>query len=300
MSSSSTSPSIEVAPGPWKLKATTYTFFTFRTAKQAQMLPPSFLFSPLERASDFAKGEALGGLGMVQVIRYSESPVGPYDELLVVPGKYEYEASVPDKKDGMKTERRSNLRLTRIYVSTRESCYNGRKNWNIPKHLARFSFKTLPDNSVHISIHPYDTGSSPNEVAPAAIPFFSAVYKPIRYSPNFAMSTRWLSFLGIDGHLVQPPLPAGEGGGHQGELPSTERWCKSLPLEYSSKTSVGWWDFRRPKGNEEDALLQNEDAIASTEQSSEYENWWPGIGGWRLGTKMEDTVIEFDVGEFWP
>ncbi|KAH8808607.1 hypothetical protein F5884DRAFT_378042 [Xylogone sp. PMI_703] len=278
--SSSTSSTIESVPAPWKLKATIYTFFTFQTASQARNLPASFLYSPLERRSDFAKGEARGGLGMAQVLRYSESPVGPYDELLIVPGNYEYEAEVRDKKKGMKMEKRSNLRVTRIYVSTRESCYNGRKNWNIPKHLARFSFKQFPNNSVHIAVYPYDAGSPGNESTRSKTPLFSAVYKPVRYTPSFPFSTSLLPYLGIDTHLVQPPLPSGKTeDGHQEELVSTDRWCKSLPLEYSSKTSVGWWDLKQPKGDEEDALLQNGDTEPGNKEVSVYENWWPGMGG---------------------
>ena len=29
---------------------------------------------------------------MVQIIRHTESPVGPYDELVLVPGEFEYES----------------------------------------------------------------------------------------------------------------------------------------------------------------------------------------------------------------
>lgn len=144
--SSPDSPPIELKSPPWKLKATIYTLPVFHTAKDAQKLPSDFLFSPLERQSEFAKGKTLGGIGMLQLIRYWESPVGPYDELLVVPGKYEYEVPVPDKKGGTKIVKKSNLRLTRIYVSTKECCYNGRKSM-IPPH-------TLPTPAV-LARHPY-------------------------------------------------------------------------------------------------------------------------------------------------
>lgn len=96
---------------------------------------------------------------------------------------------------------------------------------------------------------------------------------------------------------MHPPLPRGRGG--EQELPSTDTWCKSMPVEYSSKASMGWWDLRQPRGSEEDALLQNPDAVSNQMESSEHENWWPGLGRWRLGMKMEDAIVEFDKGEFW-
>ena len=58
---------------------------------------------------------------MVQLIRYSDSPVGPYDELLVTPGKFEYEV-----EEGGKRIKKRNTRITRIYVSQKATCYNGR------------------------------------------------------------------------------------------------------------------------------------------------------------------------------
>jgi len=55
---------------------------------------------------------------MVQIIRHTESPVGPYDELVLIPGKFEYESS----------GKKSNLKVSRIYVSQEKTCYNGRKS----------------------------------------------------------------------------------------------------------------------------------------------------------------------------
>jgi len=64
----------------------------------------------------------------VQVIRYPDSPVGAYDELLLVPGNVEYEKELAGN-DGNKTmQKGKNLRLTRIYVSRKETSWNGRKS----------------------------------------------------------------------------------------------------------------------------------------------------------------------------
>ena len=56
---------------------------------------------------------------MIQIVRYHDTPVGPYDELLIIPGSY----AVPGGKFKGKTQ----LRATRFYVSQRETTYNGRK-----------------------------------------------------------------------------------------------------------------------------------------------------------------------------
>lgn len=54
---------------------------------------------------------------MIQIVRYSDTPVGAYDELLLIPGNFE----VPSAKERGKAR----LRITRDYVSQRDTCYNG-------------------------------------------------------------------------------------------------------------------------------------------------------------------------------
>jgi hypothetical protein len=105
---------IEIVPPPWTLKGTIYsaTFIPLSTDL------PNKAFSPLERQSAVAtEGKFIGGIGMIQIIRYTESPVGPYDELLIVPGFYKYDGP---------TSERTNVRITRIYVSQKYTCRNGR------------------------------------------------------------------------------------------------------------------------------------------------------------------------------
>lgn len=110
-------------------------------------------------------------------------------------------------------------------------------------------------------------------------------------------------YLGMDLHIVQPPLP--EGKGSLGEIPGTDRWCKVFPLEYSKRTSLGWWDLRQDGGKEgevteRDSLLVNGDSEHGEEQAgTDFENWWPGFGRWRIGLKMEDATIYFNKGEHW-
>lgn len=118
---------IKSVPAPWKLKGTIYTLLFWASKSQADPLP-AVAYSPLEASSSFASGDAsgrpLGGLSMIQIIRYSESPVGPYDELVICPGYHEY---VVDGEDGRRLTKK-NVRVTRVYVSQKHTCWNGRKS----------------------------------------------------------------------------------------------------------------------------------------------------------------------------
>ena len=304
---------IPAALPPWRLKGTIYTFMNYVSKKDTQVLSSdkSFLYSPLEASSSFAKDKFIGGLAMVQVIRYVESPVGPYDEFLVTPGAFEYDVEM-EQNGRNQLVKKKNTRVTRIYVSQKQTCWNGRisesqdkfnalqaylvTDWNIPKHLARFAFTDLPDNAVAIAVYPNDVGGSPSESVPSQVPVFSAIYKPIPYLPSFPISTSVAKYVGLDISLVQPPLP--EGNGSAGELPGTQRWCQCLPLEYSQKTSLGWWDLKQGKANELDSLLRGENDSRSGGEVV-HENFWPGFGRWRIGMKMEDATIEFPHGRYW-
>lgn len=78
--SASTTQNIRPVPAPWTLKGTIYYFMIPITEKDAVTLSSEkdFLYSPLEANSSFANHELVGGSATVQVVRYSESPVGPY------------------------------------------------------------------------------------------------------------------------------------------------------------------------------------------------------------------------------
>ena len=181
-----------------------------------------------------------------------------------------------------------------------EKHYLHQTDWNIPKHLARFSFTTLHDNAIAIAVYPNVNNHSGVEINSKPTPVFSAVYKPISFLPRFPVSTGIAKYIGMDLSIVQPPLP--EGNGANSELPGTDRWCQLLPLEYSEKTSLGWWDLNQGGATETDALLGGADA--DEDQGNEggknhFDNWWPGIGRWRIGLMMEDATIDFPEGKYW-
>ena len=62
---------------------------------------------------------------MAQIIRYSDTPVGSYDELAILPGYF--------NGVGAAGTQRKDLRITGIWVSQEATLVNGRRNWNIPK-----------------------------------------------------------------------------------------------------------------------------------------------------------------------
>lgn len=81
-------------------------------------LLPSDIYAPLEASSPAVKNESFrGGMGMIQIVRYSDTPVGAYDELVLIPGNFAIPAG---RRKG-----KAALRITRIYVSQRETCFNG-------------------------------------------------------------------------------------------------------------------------------------------------------------------------------
>lgn len=107
------------APPPWNLKGTgiilIYKFSKDWVEKHGML--PSFL-----------KDNFKGGLGYLMLVNYTESPVGPYKELLLIPGKF-----APKNKQS----------ISKIYVSSEASTINGRANWGIPKDTLPFTWDTL-------------------------------------------------------------------------------------------------------------------------------------------------------------
>ena len=128
---------------------------------------PSGAYAPLEQGSEADLGARYhGGFGVVLVVRYESSDgastvllssttsqraatpavdadtlpslaVGPYDELMIIPGLF----SRPGKDGG---EPSYALAITRIYVSTVASVANGRRLWGIPKCVQLSLSRSLP------------------------------------------------------------------------------------------------------------------------------------------------------------
>lgn len=110
----------ESAPAPWHLKGEAWV--AILSMPEEELDRPEFLPPALH-------GQRLPGRhALLMAVRYSRSDVGPYDELLFVPGRFRF----PDGK--------VRPSISRILVSTQESVANGRQNWGIPKERGDFQF----------------------------------------------------------------------------------------------------------------------------------------------------------------
>lgn len=116
---------IALVPPPWTLTGDIYALVYWISGSQAKKFPYDIAYSPLELESQYADptvSRPIGGMAMIQIIRYHESPVGPYDELAIVPGKFEW---IKQGIDG-ECERGNDYKISRIYVSQKNTCFNGR------------------------------------------------------------------------------------------------------------------------------------------------------------------------------
>ncbi len=121
---------VGLVPAPWTLHGKGY-MLLYR-------LPREFV-EKNGAVPDFLKGCFAGGLASVMLVDYADSNVGPYGELLFIPGKFKYKG----RKLGT---------ISRIYVSTMESVVNGRKNWGIPKEQADFRFEALGERRERVRV----------------------------------------------------------------------------------------------------------------------------------------------------
>jgi hypothetical protein len=103
-------------PAPWQLHACGYVL----VLKLARAELDASRFTP-----PALHGIRRGPFAYAMFVDYAQAPVGPYRELLFIPGAFRY-------RD------RTCFTITRIYVSSEASVINGRRNWGIPKQLAQF------------------------------------------------------------------------------------------------------------------------------------------------------------------
>ncbi|KAI9172825.1 hypothetical protein HJFPF1_02339 [Paramyrothecium foliicola] len=268
---------IEPAPAPWTLKGTIYSITFVPTSIKL----PTKAYSPLERQfTSAAEGNYLGGLGLIQIIRYTDSPVGPYDELLLVPGYFKYDYKGPNGRE----EERKNVRITRIYVSQKYTY------WNIPKHLARFDWSENNRGETTVKIYPHDTTGNPSESEAASKPWFKATFKPDLLS-GLPFSTDLYQILGINTTLAQPPLPQADS--KYGELAGTQHWAATLPEQETKDASLGFFDLGQGDGDVEEGEMTN--AVGD----EYFPNFWPGLLRLHPGMKLENATITFNAPLKW-
>ncbi|MDD3447047.1 MAG: hypothetical protein PHS60_16695 [Zavarzinia sp.] len=110
------------APAPWAIEGRG--FATVLRMEGAALDADPFVVPEL-------RGRRRGGrLAFMMYVDYAATPVGPYRELLFIPGQYDFGG-------------RRFWSISRIYVSTMDSVVNGRRNWGIPKDVAQFDVEPV-------------------------------------------------------------------------------------------------------------------------------------------------------------
>ncbi|GAC1622430.1 MAG: hypothetical protein NVS9B10_06370 [Nevskia sp.] len=113
-------PVAALAPAPWTLSG--------RGTILLVKLPKPALDDPAFVPAELRGLRRHGGFALVMFVDYEDSAVGPYRELLYIPGRFDF----PNGR---------HYSITRIYVSSMESVVNGRRNWGIPKDCCDFDYR---------------------------------------------------------------------------------------------------------------------------------------------------------------
>jgi hypothetical protein len=111
----------QISPAPWQLKGEGY-LMLYRFSNEF-LKKEGYITEEL-------KSSLCLNVGLVMLVNYQSSPVGPYGELLFIPGMFHYKGKYY-------------WHISKIYVSSLDSVMNGRTNWGIPKELAEFEFEKL-------------------------------------------------------------------------------------------------------------------------------------------------------------
>ena len=121
---------IKIAPAPWNLTGDAY-IMVYKFSKDF-VQEYGFL-------ADYQQDRFLGYIGTVMLVDYKTSGVGPYRELLFIPGMFTFDW-------------KKMFSISKIYVSSRDSVYNGIENWGIPKEYADFDWQTNDDGTENVSL----------------------------------------------------------------------------------------------------------------------------------------------------
>lgn len=117
-----------IVPPPWRLKGRGF-MFLYHINKDWGSTPQAL---PVEGppGGDPARDAAAfcGGLAALMLVDYQESAVGPYRELLFIPGRFLFQ--------GQRWHA-----ISRIWVDSPTSVASGRANWGIPKELGQFTIQ---------------------------------------------------------------------------------------------------------------------------------------------------------------
>jgi hypothetical protein len=145
-------PSI-LAPAPWTLTGNGY-IFLYRLPKKF-VQKDGFM-------TDYQRFSYKGLVSSIMLVDYHTTPVGPYRELLFIPGLF-------------KMVNKYTFSISKIYVSDKNSVWNGIENWGIPKEWADFNVQSLDERAEKITVSMEDK------------PFFEATIR--RGTISFPLTT---------------------------------------------------------------------------------------------------------------
>lgn len=154
---------VEMVPAPWELYGKGY-ILLYRFDSE--------FVNTQGNVPWFLRGSFARGIGSVMLVDYEISNVGPYSELLFIPGKFRH-IDKQEKKRRVDT-------ITKIYVSTEASVVNGIKNWAIPKEQAEFAF-SRSENGVESAVIKQKDESI-------------AEFEFKTTGPSFPVNTKWFPF----------------------------------------------------------------------------------------------------------
>ncbi|KAJ3746781.1 hypothetical protein DFH05DRAFT_1458992 [Lentinula detonsa] len=300
---------ILLAPAPWQLKARMWHFLVSPlkantiNGKSNAVFPAGWA-APFQ-AEPLAEGDFVTGHpGVIMLVQYTESPVGPYDELIYIAGKFSMHKE-PNSNETNKAE--TGFRITRIYVSTKESAANGRRNWNIAKELADFKYTRHSDGSWDLAVFPSnplisETLETPAEVRRPNIPFFHISIHPIPMLGSLCIPINF-NILGSYFRLLNPPIPNGPPGSSPALVKSNTnsdgsikepKWAALVPgikgkmrlVTYKPKVDVGS-DLEGEDGRKRKAHLAIADGVN-----------FPAVVPWKMGAYLEGVDMHFDAPEW--
>ncbi|KAI9796561.1 MAG: hypothetical protein M1833_006125 [Piccolia ochrophora] len=221
----------------------------------SQLLPKN-AYDPLEASfAPFSDPKQVGspfeesGFGFVQIARYTETPIGPYNEITFLPGQFNVSGVRNDFQHPYQ-------RLTRVYVDSPLAAYNLRANWGIPAHLAKFEIFEPDKAKPGAIIKVYPPGATEEK------PFFTADFNGPGVPPEPFATNATEPFAKYATGFAQPPLPSAE----KLELVATDNWLLTKAVV---STETAYWGM-----------------IATVTEPSETDldttgapllSWWPAV-----------------------
>ena len=149
-------PEVPHAPAPWHLTGQGYMV--------AVRLPEAFHAQGSFIAEGLRDRHSL--LSYVMFVDYATSDVGPYQELLYIPGSFRFGDA-------------RRLSITRIFVSSWASVVNGQQNWGIPKDRCDFDVKYGEVDEVRLSLQGKPIAELRFRRSLFPVPFSTALVPPL-------------------------------------------------------------------------------------------------------------------------